>query len=150
RRGRDIRNFETRYVHKNGHPVTLSWTGVWSEAVQLHFFIGRDVTENRKAQEALQQEVEERKRVAEVLHNTITSMVDPVLVADAEGKVLVVNPAAQRIFGRLPGVDSDKYERPYDRFYPDGVTPFPFEQTALYRAVRGEAVDDLEYIIRQK
>jgi len=44
RRGRSMRNFETRYVHKRGHIVTLAWSGVWSEPVQQYFFTGRDVT----------------------------------------------------------------------------------------------------------
>lgn len=44
RRGRETRNFECRYVHKDGHIVTLNWTGVWSEPEQRHFFIGRDAT----------------------------------------------------------------------------------------------------------
>ena len=55
RRGRVTRNFECRYVHKDGHPVTLIWTGVWSEPVQQHFFIGRDVTERRKIEAQLRQ-----------------------------------------------------------------------------------------------
>lgn len=269
RRGHVVRNFESRYVGKDGKAVLLAWSGVWSDPTEQYFFVGRDMTEQRlveekfrlaieaspsglvmidesgaivlinaeterlfgyrrgeligqpvdilvpgrlrghhvqlragfaarpetrrmgagrdlyglrkdgtefpveiglnpihtaqgllvmsvivditeskKAQESIKQEIEERKHVAEVLHNTITSMVDPVLVADANGKVLVVNPAAQKIFGRLPGVDSDAYARPYDRFYPDGITPFPFDQTALFRAVRGEIVDDLEFVVR--
>jgi len=44
RRGGAIRNFECRYVHRDGHVVPLVWTGVWSEPEQRHFFIGRDVT----------------------------------------------------------------------------------------------------------
>jgi len=53
RRGRETRNFETRYVHKDGHVVTLAWTGVWSEPEQRHFFIGRDMTEAKIAEEKL-------------------------------------------------------------------------------------------------
>ena len=53
RRGRHTRNFETRYVHKDGRIVTLAWTGVWSQAEQQHFFIGRDMTERKKAEEKL-------------------------------------------------------------------------------------------------
>src|SRR5581483_8813572 len=94
--------------------------------------------------------MEDRKHVAEVLNNTITSMVDPVLVADEKGKILVANSPAQKIFGKLLSVDSDKYQREYERYYPDGVTPFPFEKTALFRAVHGEAVDDLEFVIHHK
>jgi diguanylate cyclase (GGDEF)-like protein/PAS domain S-box-containing protein len=53
RRGRETRNFETRYRHKAGRSVTLAWTGVWSEPEQRHFFIGRDMTEAKKAEEKL-------------------------------------------------------------------------------------------------
>jgi PAS domain S-box-containing protein len=45
RRGQIPRNFECRYVHKDGHPVPLTWTGIWSEPDQQYFFIGRDMSE---------------------------------------------------------------------------------------------------------
>jgi diguanylate cyclase (GGDEF)-like protein/PAS domain S-box-containing protein len=44
RTGHNLRNFETRYVHKDGRTITLAWSGVWSEPEQRHFFTGRDVT----------------------------------------------------------------------------------------------------------
>jgi PAS domain S-box-containing protein len=53
RRGRLMRNFETRYVHKDGRAVTLAWTGVWSEKDQRHYFTGRDMTERIAAEEQL-------------------------------------------------------------------------------------------------
>ncbi len=53
RQGRVMRNFETRYVHKDGRVVPLAWTGIWSEADQQHFFIGRDMTERNAAEERL-------------------------------------------------------------------------------------------------
>jgi PAS domain S-box-containing protein len=34
RGGQQTRNFEIRYAHKDGHPVTLAWTGAWSEPTQ--------------------------------------------------------------------------------------------------------------------
>jgi len=55
RRGRQMRNFETRYVHKDGHAVTLAWMGTWSEPVRRHFFIGRDLTEKRAAEAQFRQ-----------------------------------------------------------------------------------------------
>jgi diguanylate cyclase (GGDEF)-like protein/PAS domain S-box-containing protein len=55
RRGQDIRNFETRYVHKSGRIVPLAWSGVWSEPEQKHFFFGRDITERKVAEEQLRQ-----------------------------------------------------------------------------------------------
>ncbi len=55
RRGRQMRNFETRYVHKDGRPVTLTWMGTWSEPVRRHFFIGRDLTEKEAADAQIRQ-----------------------------------------------------------------------------------------------
>ncbi len=55
RRGRQMRNFETRYVHKDGHPVTLTWMGTWSEPVRRHFFVGRDLTEKQAAEAQFRQ-----------------------------------------------------------------------------------------------
>ena len=46
---------DTRYIHKSGRIVWLSWMGAWSEPVSRHFFIGRDMTESRVAQEALRE-----------------------------------------------------------------------------------------------
>src|SRR6478609_7349894 len=54
RKGRQTRNFETRYVHKNGRIVSLTWSGVWSEPEQKHFFFGRDMTERNAAEEKLE------------------------------------------------------------------------------------------------
>jgi PAS domain S-box-containing protein len=55
RRGQLMRNFETRYLHKDGQAVTLTWMGTWSEPVRRHFFVGRDLTEKRAAEAQLRQ-----------------------------------------------------------------------------------------------
>jgi signal transduction histidine kinase len=49
RRGLSKRNFETRYIGKDGKAVSLNWSGTWSEPVRRHFFIGRDLTEKQAA-----------------------------------------------------------------------------------------------------
>ncbi|PWB63499.1 MAG: hybrid sensor histidine kinase/response regulator, partial [Bradyrhizobiaceae bacterium] len=53
RLGASMRSFECRYRHKDGHYVPLTWTGVWSEPDQQHFFIGRDMTERIAAEERM-------------------------------------------------------------------------------------------------
>ncbi len=55
RRGRHMRNFETRYVHRDGQAVTLTWMGTWSEPVRRHFFVGRDLTEKLAAEAQFRQ-----------------------------------------------------------------------------------------------
>lgn len=55
RRGQNKRNFETRYIHKDGHAIALNWTGTWSEPVRRHFFIGRDLTEKQAADDQIRQ-----------------------------------------------------------------------------------------------
>jgi PAS domain S-box-containing protein len=55
RSGGLMRNFRCRYVNRAGRPVSLVWTGVWSEADRQHFFIGRDVTEIEAREEQLRQ-----------------------------------------------------------------------------------------------
>ena len=55
RRGRDSRNFECRYVHQDGHLVSIAWTGIWSEPDRQYFFIGRDMTERIVLESQLRQ-----------------------------------------------------------------------------------------------
>jgi len=55
RRGHQMRNFETRYVHKDGQAVMLTWMGTWSEPVRRHFFVGRDLTEKQAAEAQFRQ-----------------------------------------------------------------------------------------------
>ncbi|MBX3501316.1 MAG: response regulator [Alphaproteobacteria bacterium] len=55
RKGRATRYFDCRYMHRDGHAVALNWTGVWSEADQHHFFIGRDMTEVNRIAGVLRQ-----------------------------------------------------------------------------------------------
>jgi diguanylate cyclase (GGDEF)-like protein/PAS domain S-box-containing protein len=51
--GGAIRNFQSDFLHKDGYPVTLSWTGVWSGKAQRFFLIGRDMREQKAAEEKL-------------------------------------------------------------------------------------------------
>ncbi|MGJ5177142.1 PAS domain S-box protein [Bradyrhizobium oligotrophicum] len=55
RRGRDIHNFEAQLLHKAGRGVVLNWMASWSEPVQRHFFVGRDLTEKLAAEAQFRQ-----------------------------------------------------------------------------------------------
>jgi PAS domain S-box-containing protein len=92
RRGRMMRNFECRYVHKDGRVVALIWMGAWSEPVERHFFIGRDMTESKKAQE----ELLESEQMARTI---IDTALDAFVQMDENGVVVDWNTQAETIFG---------------------------------------------------
>jgi PAS domain S-box-containing protein len=92
RRGQLTRNFDCRYVHKDGRIVTLSWMGTWSEPVRRHFFIGRDMTESRLAQETLRES-------EQLARGIIDTALDAFIQIDENGTVSDWNSQAERIFG---------------------------------------------------
>ena len=92
RRGQNTRNFDSRYVHKDGQIVTLSWMGAWSEPVKRHFFIGRDMTESRLAQEALRESEQMARRI-------VDTAIDAFFQSDERGSILNWNRQAETIFG---------------------------------------------------
>ena len=49
--------FRSRYRHKDGHAVPLSWTSVWSEHDRRTYWIGRDMTEYDNTAASLRQAV---------------------------------------------------------------------------------------------
>jgi PAS domain S-box-containing protein len=85
RRGYQIRNFQTRYLHRDGRLVTLVWSGVWSEPEKRYFFIGRDMTE--------QELMEEKFRLA------VEASPSGMLMTDAAGRIIMANAETEKLFG---------------------------------------------------
>lgn len=92
RRGRVMRNFESRYIHKDGRVVSLTWMGTWSEPVQRYFFIGRDMTERKLADAALRES-------EQMARGIIDTALDAFIQMDETGKIVDWNPQAEAIFG---------------------------------------------------
>ena len=92
RRGRVMRNFECRYVHRDGRVVSLTWMGTWSEPAERHFFIGRDMTESKKAQEALLES-------EQMARGIIDTALDAFVQMDETGRIVDWNTQAEVIFG---------------------------------------------------
>jgi PAS domain S-box-containing protein len=90
--GRTTRNFETRFVHRSGRLVPMSWNGTWSEGAMQHFLIGRDMTETKAAQEALR----DSARIAEGI---IVHSIDAIIQVNEWGEVIEWNPQAEIMLG---------------------------------------------------
>jgi PAS domain S-box-containing protein len=92
RRKQHTRNFDTRFIHKDGRIVTLSWMGTWSEPVRRHFFIGRDMTESRQAQETLRES-------EQLARGIIDNALDAFVQMSEDGTISDWNSQAETIFG---------------------------------------------------
>jgi diguanylate cyclase (GGDEF)-like protein/PAS domain S-box-containing protein len=90
RLGERPRSFETRYFHKDGRVVTLACTGVWSAAEQQHFFIGRDMTERKQVEDALN---DQKLKLDAALNN----MLHGLCVFDANGRIVLFNQRYQQL-----------------------------------------------------
>ncbi len=103
---------------------------------------------NRAAEQS-QTEVALRDQT-QVLQLILDSIADGVVVADEQGKFMLFNPAARQVLG-IGALDfsAENWTRDYSLFLPDQVTPYPAEQLPLARAIRGEAVNTAEVIVRR-
>ena len=77
--------FRDQYLHKDGHIVSLAWSGSWSEAAQQFFFIGRDTTEQKLT--------EEKFRLA------VEASPSGLVMIDSNGAIVLVNTETERLFG---------------------------------------------------
>jgi PAS domain S-box-containing protein len=92
RRGQHPKISDTRCIHKTGREVWLSWLGTWSEPARRFFFVGRDMTESRLAQEALR----ESERLA---RGIVDTALDAFVQIDEKGFIRDWNAQAENIFG---------------------------------------------------
>jgi two-component system NtrC family sensor kinase len=85
----------------------------------------------------------------EVLRSVLASMSEGVVVADVEGALPVVNPAARRILGLPPGdAARDAFWEPLTSIYPvGGREPLPPEALPLSRARRGDTIEGMEILL---
>jgi PAS domain S-box-containing protein len=92
RHGQPAKHTDSRYVHKDGRIVALSWMGTWSEPVRRYFFVGRDMTESRRAQEALRESEQLARGIVDIA-------LDAFYQIDERGIILSWNGQAEAVFG---------------------------------------------------
>ena len=135
---------EDLWLSASGYPLRDAGGRCMGGAVVL-----RDVTAtSERSTRAKRLEAELHERV-QVLDAIIRSMGDGVVVADAQARLTLFNPSAERILGiGLTERPPDEWTDLYGVFYADGVTPVPTDQLPVVRAVRGDSVEALRLFIR--
>ncbi|MGE0564235.1 MAG: PAS domain S-box protein [Pseudolabrys sp.] len=130
RRGHEVRNFDTRYLNKNGQEVSLTWTGVWSDRADRHFFIGRDLTVQKQLEAA-------ERHAKEALTAIINTSPVAIVCLDLDRTVLLWSRAAEQIFGYTA---EETVGRRYMLVPPGGNEEF---DDLFARAVSGEVLRDV-------
>jgi PAS domain S-box-containing protein len=92
-------------THKDGRSVWLSWLGTWSDPAKRFFFVGRDMTESRRAQETLRES-------EQLARGIIDTALDAFVQIDERGVIQDWNPQAENILGwsRDEAVGNDVFE----------------------------------------
>ncbi|HXL73302.1 MAG TPA: PAS domain S-box protein, partial [bacterium] len=134
-----------RFKHKNGGWIHLESIGknlLAEPSVTGIVVNSRDISEQRSAELEL-------KKQAQLLKSIIDNMGEGLLVCDAQGKTLFVNPAADQMLGGqigdpLPGEKEQKNEV----YKSDGETVLMPNEFPVTRALYGESSDNIELYIK--
>jgi PAS domain S-box-containing protein len=86
-----------------------------------------------------------------LLRHIIESLDDGVVAADLDQRVLLRNPAAERLLGPgLSDVSTSEWTSVFGCFLPDMITPCPPEDLPMAHALLGEVVTDFELLVRSQ
>ena len=145
---RNEKNREGTYITGRASPIFNSDR----TAVVAAICTFRDVTREKEAEDRLESTGSDLRSQTQLLETVFNSMSEGIVVADATGKFLYVNPSAQQIVGMGP-VDEPpgKWAQVYGTYYPDRETLIKSEDLPLQRAIlKGESVDEEDVFIRNQ
>jgi PAS domain S-box-containing protein len=84
-----------------------------------------------------------------IVRSIVDNMVEGVAVADRNGRLILFNPAAERVLGMgTTDADKERWSDVYGTYHVDRVTPFETSELPLVRALAGEEVRDVEMFVR--
>src|SRR5262249_55826628 len=121
---------EYRWVLDNGipvHSVSGEFTGYIGSCV--------DITERKRAEEALRQSESESRRLLDSHQAVMANMGEGLYTTDTRGRVSYLNPAAESLFGWKGSELLGRMMHNVTHYkYPDG-RPFPIEECAGFQAL---------------
>ena len=116
----------------------------------------RDITSVKRSEAELRQAVERLESQTRLMESVFDSISDAVVAADSQGNYLVVNTATKRLAELISPHDIKdlmmtglaEYPAVLGLYRLDGKTPFPADELPLWRALQGEASDNVEILVR--
>lgn len=140
------RTLELPALRRDGHQFTVEISVSPFEIGNQRLFSAfiRDITERKRIEEEI-------RRQNALLQAMLDNMADGVVIADRNGKFLVFNSAAKRIIGLgITDTAPERWSATYGIiFHPETSVPVASGKLPLARAIRGEASDNVELLIRR-
>ena len=134
----DLRPLETLANHTGR---ALDRLGRAEEIRRLNESLERHADELAKSEAALREQTE-------ILRSVLDCMSEGVVAADVDLRLLVFNPAAERLMGRRAAeVASETWSPGVPVYSPNGDGPLQVNLLPLHRAIRGETVGQEEIMI---
>jgi PAS domain S-box-containing protein len=128
-------------------------------------FVKRAAASRLRVEERMAAQTEELSRQADELlrgrlaletqtllfQSVLDGMTEGLVAADAQGKFVLWNPAAERIIGMgAANVPHAEWSNHYGVYMSDTVTPFPADENPLTRAIHGEASTAVMFVRNPK
>ncbi|WP_167315709.1 ATP-binding protein [Nostoc punctiforme] len=113
-----------------------------------YYLICKETMKRNQAETDLQQNNLTLQEQTNLMQLILNSMSDGVIVSDDKGKFLIVNPAAEQMFGGITESQQSEWSEQYGLFQADRVTLFPTQEIPLVRTLRGEQVQNVEMFTR--
>ncbi|WP_158590487.1 sensor domain-containing protein [Noviherbaspirillum cavernae] len=116
-------------------PIELTVTPIHLVGRMIFSASIKDISRTKELEDQL-------RRQAGITESILDGMADAVVVADSLQRIVMANPAAQRLLNLRPAQeDPEQSMLSYQLFRPDGVRLFPDSERPLVRAMRGESVN---------
>ena len=130
---------------KQARGVLAALGGIWLLGVVAIVLVGRSM--NRRQLER-EQTMDALAKKQNFLNAVLDNIRDGIVACDAEGVLTLFNPATRQFHG-LPEepISADEWPEHFDLYLPDGTTRMRKEDVPLYRALRGETVQNVEMVI---
>ena len=99
---------------------------------------------------AVQRTGDKLKRQAEIIRSLLENASDAIVVVDVHGKILLYNPAVERLIGPMRvGAPLEEWAPLGWAYHPDTATTYSLQELPLARVLRREPVTDEEVFVRR-